>query len=85
MTETETTIDAAVTEAPGPVHCRHCGQTYSGDVPEDGDFLCPSCEHYQDTMTCSTCGSVVRISLMPEGSAPQAHAPARARKSRGEE
>lgn len=88
MTETPTDDQQEQTpETSGPTeaNCRHCGRSTTVDLAENPDWLCTSCEHYQDSMACPTCGSVVRISLMPDGSAPEPHAPARARKTKGEE
>jgi hypothetical protein len=75
------------TEPVGPAetNCRHCGRPAIVDLAENADWLCPSCERYQDSMLCPTCNSVVRISLMPDGSAPEAHAPVRGRKAKGDE
>jgi hypothetical protein len=51
--------------------CRHCGEAVEGSVASD-DWLCPACDHMQDSMVCPTCKSVVRISAMPEELAPKA-------------
>lgn len=87
MTETLTGDVEQAAEPSGPVevNCRHCGRAASIDLASNPDWLCESCERYQDSMTCPTCRSVVRISLMPEGSAPEPHAPVRSRKAKGEE
>jgi hypothetical protein len=89
LTETpvETPVEQTDTgeyEEAGPqtVNCRHCGRPNEVDVEATPDWLCPSCERYQDSMLCPTCSSVVRISLMPDGSAPEAHAPVRSRKAK---
>lgn len=62
-------------------NCRHCGAA-RGDTQAlpDGDWLCNHCEHYQDTMVCPTCNSVVRASLMPAEMVPAAAKPKRAKK-----
>ncbi len=77
---------AAVEEDAGSTagaHCRHCGQPNDNAVA-GGDWQCPSCEQYQDTMACPTCGNPARISLMPEDLVPAPHAPARRRRSGGQ-
>lgn len=61
-----------MTETESAVYCRHCGETFDG---EDGDFLCPSCGRYQDSMQCPTCNQPVRLSLMPAETHPEVHAP----------
>ena len=74
---------AAVEDEAAPTagaYCRHCGQP-NDDAIAGEDWLCPHCEHYQDTIACPTCGSPARISLLPEGVVPAPHAPARRRRS----
>lgn len=51
-------------------YCRHCG-VKGAVVAPDGDWLCTACERYQDATACPTCGSTVRISLLPEELAPK--------------
>lgn len=67
---------------PTEVNCRHCGVPSEVDVEKTPDWLCTACEHYQDAMPCPTCGSVVRISLMPAEMAPEVHAPVKRRKAK---
>lgn len=69
------------------MHCRHCGAaknvarhfspvTGQEQVYEAGeDWLCAECQRWQDQMACPTCGSIVRISLMPSDLAPKAVKP----------
>ena len=74
--------DATVAEA-GPVaaSCRHCGAPVEfGPEGEPDDWQCDKCGRFQDTMVCPTCHTIVRISLMPEDLAPEAHAPQRRRR-----
>lgn len=85
MTETETVISGAdETEPLGPqdVNCRHCGVLSTVDVEQTPDWLCRSCEHYQDAMSCPTCGQTTRISLMAPELAPEVHAPVKRQKVR---
>jgi rubrerythrin len=60
-----------MTETPAPtqekVTCRHCGKS-SQQLSDNPDWLCPKCDHYQDTMACPTCGQPTRISLMQDES-----------------
>lgn len=79
----EDTVDVqeeAEEASAGQAHCRHCGQP--GDADASGDWLCRSCERYQDTMACPVCHQPARISLMTEDLAPPVHAPARRRKTK---
>jgi hypothetical protein len=64
------------------VHCRHCGQPSDDPHTPDEDWLCSACDRYQDAITCPTCGNLARISLLPEGTAPEPHAPARRRRAK---
>jgi len=47
------------------VKCRHCGKA-SEHMSDDTDWLCPKCDHYQDTMACPVCWQPTRISLMQD-------------------
>lgn len=63
-----------------PQYCRHCGDEIS-----DADGVCDNCGRLQDSAVCPTCGSVVRLSQLPEDMVPEAHAPkTRKRKAKGE-
>jgi hypothetical protein len=55
--------------------CRHCGAARPGEAESadlGADWLCSSCERWQDSMTCPTCGSQTRISTMPPDLVPPA-------------
>ena len=81
--ESTTTIEEEEDRAPAepmPDYCRHCGKLSAEPVEEDADWLCEHCERYQDSTTCPTCRSVVRISLLPAEAAPAPHK----RKGKGE-
>jgi hypothetical protein len=81
MTETPTdTTDQTPDPDAQAAHCRHCG--VPSDAPAGSDFQCASCERYQDTVACPTCHQPARISLLPEGTAPEPHAPTRRRKAK---
>lgn len=76
--------------AASPDYCRHCGEPKNvvtlknavtlTDTPYDtgDDWLCASCEHWQDSMLCPTCKQPARISLMPADLAPKAAKPKKA-------
>jgi predicted RNA-binding Zn-ribbon protein involved in translation (DUF1610 family) len=71
---TEIVIEEPLQVHEEPVYCRHCGVQASG-VDGDTDWLCPGCGQFQDSMTCPTCKSVTRISLMPAEYVPEPHKP----------
>jgi len=54
-------------------YCRHCGAPAPLDA--HGDWLCPACERYQETVMCPTCGSLTRISSLPADKQPKAAKP----------
>jgi hypothetical protein len=71
-----------IEEAPAePVYCRHCGAELANRslAEQTDDWLCPSCEHYQDSTQCPTCGGNTRISLLPNDLRPAAHKPVKAK------
>lgn len=78
MPDDEETIDPATID-PKTAYCRHCGLENPGKTA-GSDFLCQFCDGYQDTLACPTCHQPTRISLLPEGTAPPAHAPSRRKK-----
>lgn len=61
--------EQAATE-PGPVYCRWCGE--QNEPTDDEDWLCSACERYQDSASCPTCHSVVRLAQLPDGAVPAA-------------
>lgn len=63
---TETPVQPTEEQAPEPqqVSCHHCGAPNPTPQLPGADWLCTACERYQDSMTCPTCHSVVRASLM---------------------
>lgn len=84
MTETppEQLNDVEEEEAgPETVHCRHCGQPNEVSAEANPDWQCQACERYQDAMICPVCKQTARISLMPPDMVPEAHAPARRRRT----
>jgi hypothetical protein len=61
-----------IEEAPAePVYCRHCGAELANRslAEQTDDWLCPSCEHYQDSTQC----------LLPNDLRPAAHKPVKAK------
>ena len=58
---------------PEVLYCRHCGAQAPADA--DGDWLCMKCERYQDQAMCPTCGSLVRLSSLPDDKQPKAAKP----------
>jgi rRNA maturation protein Nop10 len=77
----EATADA---DQPQGASCRHCGAQKPDEIDASAnpDWLCPSCDRYQDAAICPTCGGNARISLLPENMRPSAHEPARRRKAK---
>jgi hypothetical protein len=55
-------------------NCRNCGRA-SVVSTDDADWLCPYCDHYQNTTACPTCGQPVAIDALPEGLRPPVHDP----------
>ena len=53
-------------------NCRHCGKKNANATP--GDWLCPNCERWQNTVGCPTCGQPVDISQLPSDTVPAAAA-----------
>ena len=89
MTETPTSAEAVDEQADQTsdpdaqaTHCRHCGAPLDSAANSGAEIQCPNCERYQDTIACPTCRQPARISLLPEGSAPEPHAPTRRRKAK---
>ena len=66
---------------PEPQYCRHCGEELDSN---DDDALCEKCGRFQDTAICPTCKSIVRASSLDEKLVPEAHAPKRRKKAKGE-
>lgn len=60
---------------PVTVFCRHCGKPTELPADYPQDWLCASCERYQDSMVCPTCHQVARISAMPAEHHPEPHEP----------
>jgi hypothetical protein len=58
-------------------NCRWCGEPKEG---AEGDWLCDSCERYQDAMTCPTCSGLARVSMLPAELVP---APVKPKKRKG--
>ena len=86
MTDTpveEPNVEAAPEEAPAKPtseNCWWCGAYHEARSDEDPDWLCPSCERYQDAMTCPTCGGLARVSLLPADMVPAAATPKKGKK-----
>lgn len=90
---TETPVDQPETQpaeqsveeqqgAPELQHCRWCGQPQEAATAEGEDWLCESCERWQNTMTCPTCNQLTILSALPENMLPEPHAPTRRRKAK---
>lgn len=77
MPDEETVV---VEPQPVTVYCRHCGQPTERDSGDDSDWICSSCERYQDSMVCPTCHQVTRISGMAAEYIPKPHAPVKPKK-----
>jgi hypothetical protein len=81
VAEDESVETAEEATQEGSVYCRHCGEENATvNVEANPDWFCTHCEHYQDSMACPTCHSIVRASLMPENTVPAAARPKRAKK-----
>lgn len=64
--------DAALAEAaPQPVYCRWCGAGVDAWTAEPADWLCGSCDRWQDATTCPTCGGNARLSVLPADMQPK--------------
>jgi Zn finger protein HypA/HybF involved in hydrogenase expression len=79
VSDTELTVPEA---PPPPVHCRHCGAALENTslAAETDDWLCPTCDRYQDATVCPVCGGSARISALPQEMQPAVHAPAKPKK-----
>lgn len=61
-------VDQSQDDAPsGPskTACRFCGKSSMVDAQATPDWLCASCERYQQQMACPTCHQPAIFSLLP--------------------
>lgn len=74
--------ETVVAEEPTTIteYCRHCGQPTERAKDDESDWVCASCERYQDQMACPVCHQVTRISGMAAEYIPKPHAPVKPKK-----
>ena len=78
-----TAVAEEVAPKPEPAYCRWCGALGDAEAvaEQPTDWLCASCDRYQDATTCPTCGGNARVSALPAEMQPK---PAKPVKTKGD-